>query len=121
VSGEGKKRRYPASRRDIQGSLKQLVQVVHPLHQLERDADQKELSQLINDVAACANSHRDVCEETTASDDDVENVPSVGTETSPAESVEAHKDVHHVYDGDKEEKIICTHSIRGKVTQRVRE
>lgn len=95
-------------RRDVQGSLEQLVQVVHPLYQLERNADQKELSQLINDVAAGPNSHRDVREETTASNDDVEDVPPVGSETSPAESVEAHIYVHHVHDGDKKEKIICT-------------
>jgi hypothetical protein len=68
--------------------------------------------QLIDDVAAGTNSHRDGRDETAASHDDVKNVPPVGTETSPAESVEAHMDVHHVHDGDKEEKIIYTHSIR---------
>lgn len=106
--------------RDVHGSLEQFVQAVHPLHQLKRDADQKELLQLIDDVATSANSHRDVREETTASDDDVENVPPVGTETSPAKSVEAHMDVHHVHDGDKEEKIICTHSIRARPIPRIR-
>lgn len=83
--------------RDVHGSLEQLVQAVHPLHQLERDADQKELLQLIDDVTAGANSHRDGREETTASDDDVEYVPPVGTETSPAESAKSHMDVHHVH------------------------
>lgn len=103
-----------ASQGDIQGSLEQLVQVVHPLNQLERNADQKELAELIDAIAAGAEEHRDVREETTASDDNVENVPPICPETSPAEPIEAHMDVYHVHDGDEDKKIIYTHPIRKK-------
>jgi hypothetical protein len=101
---------------DIQGSLEQFVQVVHPLNQLERNTDQKELSQLIEDIAAGAKEHRDVREEATASDYNVENVPPICPETSPAEPIEAHNDVYHVHNGDEDKKIICAHPIRKKRT-----
>lgn len=94
--------------RDVHGGLEQLVQVVHPLHQLERDANQEELLQLVDEVAAGADSHRDGREQTARGDDDVEHVPAIGAETPPAESVETHEDVYHVHDGDEQEKIVCT-------------
>ena len=92
---------------DVHGGLEQLVQVVHPLHELERDADQEEFLQLVDDVTAGANSYRDGCEQATRGDNDVEHVPAVGTETPPAKPVEAYGDVYHVYDSDEEEKVIC--------------
>ena len=92
---------------DVHGGLKQLVQVVHPLHEFERDADQEEFLQLVDDVTVGANPYRDGREQAARGDNDVEHVPAVGAETPPAEPVEAHDDVHHVHDGDEEEKVIC--------------
>ena len=92
---------------DIHGGLEQLVQVVHSLHELERNADQKELLQLVDDITADADPNRDRRDQATRSDDNIEDVPSVGTEAPPAQTVETHEDVNDVYNGDKKEEIIC--------------
>ena len=94
--------------RHVHGGLEQLVQVVHSLHELERDADQEQLLQLVDKVTAGADSYRDGREQAARRDDDVEHIPAIGAETPPAESVETHEDVHHVHDGDEQEKVICT-------------
>jgi hypothetical protein len=93
--------------RGIHGGLEQLVQIVHSLYQLKRDADQKELLQLVDDITADADPNRNRRDQATRSNDDIEDVPAVGAEASPAQTVETHEDVDDVYDSYEQKEIIC--------------
>jgi hypothetical protein len=93
--------------RGIHGSLEQLVQAVHSLYQLERDADQKELLQLVDDITADADPNRNRRDQATRGNDDIEDVPAVDAEASPAQTVETHEDVDDVCASYEQKETIC--------------
>ena len=65
----------------LHSRLEQLVETVHPLDQLQRNACEEQLLQLLNDESAGVESYDESGEEAACRNDDIEDVPSVGTVT----------------------------------------
>lgn len=96
----------------LHGSLEELVERVYTLNQLERHGDQEQLLQLdIDRVAcmtlACGAKSRHSGRKTACDDNDVEQVPSVGSEALEPQSVEANENVDGIEDCQEKEYPVC--------------
>ena len=61
----------------IHGGLEQLIETVHTLDQLQSNACDEQLLQLLDGEAACSELHDQRGKQTTPGNDDVKDVPAV--------------------------------------------
>ena len=91
---------------NLHGSLEQLVETVHPLDQLQSDACDEELLELLNDKSSGIELNDQGGKEAARCDDDVEDVPAVGAVACPAETIEPDQYVDAVHNTDEDEESI---------------
>ena len=102
---------------DLHGSLEQLVEIVHTLHKLERDAGKEQLLQLLHNEAAGMGPSDDRGQETATGDDDIEDVPAVCAVAAPTQTEQPHDDVKDIDERDDQEKVGYEDTVRRTTQQ----
>jgi hypothetical protein len=76
------------------------------LNELECYADKEQLLKLLGAKSAVAEADNEGGDETTTGHYNIENIPSVGTETAPTEAKASNEDIDEVYRHQHKEKVI---------------
>src|ERR1700676_2646586 len=91
---------------NIHGCFEQFVEIVRPLHQLERYADQEKFLELLSSESAGPKPDNERRNKTATADNNVEKIPAIGPKAAPTQSEETNQDIDHIDKGDQEKKVI---------------
>lgn len=94
----------------LHDSLKELIKAIRSLHQLERDADKKQLLELLDCEAWRAEADYQRRDEGASGNNDVEKIPSISAEASPSQSSKSDNDIDRVDKGHNEEEHVWKRS-----------
>lgn len=70
----------------LHSSFEQLIQIVCPLHQLECNAHEEQLLELLRRKSTGPESNDESSHEAADGDDDVKQIPAIGSEAGPAKT-----------------------------------
>lgn len=92
---------------DAHRCLKELIQAVRSLYQLESDRGHEKLLQLLNRETTGVEPDDDNRDKATTSYDDVEEIPSVCAVAAPSQTIQTNEDIDEINDSDAQEEVGC--------------